>query len=99
MNRRELLKTTLAASGALALGAPRIANAQAARQGFHLKYAPHFGMFKASAGEDPLEQLKFAADQGFTAWEDNGMASKPAELQERIAREMARLGITMGVFV
>ena len=99
MNRRELLKTTLAASGALALGSARSAQAQAARQGFHLKYAPHFGMFKASAGEDLVEQLKFAADQGFTAWEDNGMASKPVELQQKIAAEMARLGITMGVFV
>jgi hydroxypyruvate isomerase len=99
MNRREVLKTTLAASGALALGATRSAHAQAPRRGFHLKYAPHFGMFKASAGEDPLDQLKFAADQGFTAWEDNGMASKPAPLQEKIAKEMARLGITMGVFV
>jgi hydroxypyruvate isomerase len=99
MNRREVLKTTLAASGALALGAARSAHGQAPRRGFHLKYAPHFGMFKASAGEDLLDQLKFAADQGFTAWEDNGMASKPAELQEKIAKEMARLGITMGVFV
>jgi len=99
MNRREVLKTTLAASGALALGAARSAHAQAPGRGFHLKYAPHFGMFKASAGEDLLDQLKFAADQGFTAWEDNGMASKPVPLQEKIAKEMARLGITMGVFV
>ena len=99
MNRRELLQTTLAASGALAFGAPRLAQAQGPGRGFHLKYAPHFGMFKASAGEDLVDQLKFAADQGFTAWEDNGMASKPFELQEKIATAMTRLGITMGVFV
>ena len=99
MNRREVLKTTLAASGALALGAPRLAQTQGPGRGFHLKYAPHFGMFKASAGEDLIDQLKFAADQGFTAWEDNGMASKPFELQEKIATAMTRLGITMGVFV
>jgi hydroxypyruvate isomerase len=56
-------------------------------------------MFKASAGEDLVDQLKFAADQGFTAWEDNGMASRPVELQGTLATAMTRLGITMGVFV
>ena len=34
---------------------------------FNLKYAPHFGMFEASAGEDLLDQLKFGADAGFRA--------------------------------
>ena len=66
---------------------------------FKLKYGPHFGMFKQSAGNDPIDQLKFAADQGFTAWEDNGMMKKPPDLQEKIAREMTRLDMTMGVFV
>jgi len=66
---------------------------------FKLKYAPHFGMFKHHAGEDLLDQLKFAADQGFTAWEDNGMAGRPVEVQEQIAGEMQRLGLAMGVFV
>jgi len=56
-------------------------------------------MFKHHAGDDPIDQLKFIADQGFTALEDNGMMNKSKELQERIAREMARLGMTMGVFV
>jgi hydroxypyruvate isomerase len=102
MNRRELLKTTLAAGAALGLGGTRALAGSAAAAppaGFRLKYAPHFGMFKNHAGEDLIGQLQFAADQGFTAWEDNGMAGRPVELQERIAREMARLGMTMGVFV
>ncbi len=102
MNRRELIKTTLGAGAALGLAGPRpdalAAEATAAR-GFRLKYAPHFGMFRHHAGEDLLEQLRFAADQGFTAWEDNGMGGRPVELQERIAQEMARIGMTMGVFV
>jgi hydroxypyruvate isomerase len=46
-----------------------------------------------------IDELKFAADQGFQAWEDNGMRSRPKEFQEKVAREMARLGIEMGVFV
>ena len=100
MKRRELLKTTLAAGAALGLGGARAAAGQAApARGFRLKYAPHFGMFKNHAGEDLIAQLQFAAEQGFTAWEDNGMAGRPVEVQERIAKEMARLGMTMGVFV
>jgi hydroxypyruvate isomerase len=66
---------------------------------FRLKYAPHFGMFRHNAGDDPVEQLKFMADQGFTALEDNGMRGRSVEDQERVAKEMQRLGMTMGVFV
>jgi hydroxypyruvate isomerase len=67
--------------------------------GFKLKYAPHFGMFKESAGEDFSAQLKFAADEGFTAWEDNQMRKRDVATQEKIARDMAKLKMEMGVFV
>ncbi len=66
---------------------------------FKLKYAPHFGMFSQHAGNDTVEQLKWMADQGFTALEDNGMMGRSKEEQERIARELQRLNMTMGVFV
>lgn len=66
---------------------------------FKLKYAPHFKMFQNSAGKDEIDQLKFAADHGFTAWEDNQMKKKPVELQEKIAKTMTRLNMDMGVFV
>jgi len=66
---------------------------------FKLKYAPHFGMFKHHAGRDLIDQLKFMADEGFTAMEDNGMMRRSKETQTKIAREMERLGMTMGVFV
>lgn len=66
---------------------------------FKLKYAPHFGMFKHHAGDDPIEQLKFAAGVGFHAWEDNGMMNKDKALQEKIAQTMQDLNMTMGVFV
>ena len=39
------------------------------------------------------------ADQGFTAMEDNGMMGRSENAQEKIAQEMSRLGMTMGVFV
>ncbi len=102
MNRRDAMKTTLAAgAAAMAAGSAlgQDAKADAVGTKFRMKYAPHFGMFRQSAGKDPIDQLKFAADQGFHAWEDNGMGRKKPELQERIAKEMDRLGMTMGVFV
>jgi hydroxypyruvate isomerase len=56
-------------------------------------------MFKAHAGDNIVDQIKFAADQGFTAWEDNGMAGRPAAEQEAIGRTLANLKMQMGVFV
>lgn len=66
---------------------------------FKLKYAPHFGMFKNSAGEDLIDQIKFMADQGFTAFEDNGMMGRDVAMQEKIGSTLANLNMTMGVFV
>jgi hydroxypyruvate isomerase len=98
MKRRDFL-----AAAALAVGASSLTAVaqQASRKKphFKLKYAPHFGMFAHLGGADLVGQLEFAADQGFTAWEDNGMKARPAEEQERIARAMERLGMQMGVFV
>ncbi|MBN1418202.1 MAG: TIM barrel protein [Planctomycetes bacterium] len=103
MRRREFLAASLPAAGA-AIGAM----AGAARgadpdpkpvRRFRLRYAPHFGMFRNLAGDDPIAQIRFMREQGFTALEDNGMKGRPVELQERIAREMERLGMAMGVFV
>ncbi|MCA9115420.1 MAG: TIM barrel protein [Planctomycetaceae bacterium] len=103
MNRRDFLSTGLAAGAALSAGSlDARAEDTAAKTGkgrFQLKYAPHFGMFRHLAGDDLVDQVKFMADQGFTALEDNGMRRRPVELQEQIAREMTRLGMTMGVFV
>jgi hydroxypyruvate isomerase len=103
MNRRDLLRAAWLLAGAGA--APKLARAQepppapAAGGRFKLEYAPHFGMFRHHAGEDLLDQLRFMHDEGFRALEDNEMAGRPVEEQERIAREMSRLGIEMGVFV
>jgi len=66
---------------------------------FKCKFAPHFGMFQNLAGADPIDQLKFAADQGFSAWEDNGMKGRSPDEQARIAKTMLDLKMTMGVFV
>jgi hydroxypyruvate isomerase len=69
------------------------------RRRFKLKYAPHFGMFRHHAGDDLIDQLKFAADAGFTAWEDNGLPGRSVQDQERIGGALKDLGVMMGVFV
>jgi hydroxypyruvate isomerase len=66
---------------------------------FKLKYAPYFGMFENHAGKDRVDQIKFAADQGFLAMFDNGFMNRPAAEQEKLAREMDRLGLEWGPFV
>jgi len=104
MERRKFIKTgilstTFMAGGAGCASAAPLAGKTDPPPSFQLKYAPHFGMFKHSAGQDPIDQLKFMADQGFTALEDNGMKSKPVELQEKIAKTMSDLNMEMGVFV
>jgi hydroxypyruvate isomerase len=101
MQRREFLKAGgMSLAGAVASATvASVANAANPRHTFKLKYGPHFGMFEASAGKDLTDQLRFAADQGFTAWEDNGLKGRSKEEQEKIGRTMEQLGITMGVFV
>jgi hydroxypyruvate isomerase len=105
MKRRDfLVQGGAAGAGVAAMLATRAATAQetaAAKPGekFKLKYAPHYGHFENSAGKDYLDQISYAADQGFTAWEDNGMKSQSPEMQEKIGKLLAGRGMTMGVCV
>ena len=105
MQRRSFLKSSAVATGAIVTGGMAHASAASAtipaagKHTFKLKYAPHFGMFKHSAGEDLLDQLHFMADQGFTAFEDNGMMGREPALQSKIGETLAKLNMTMGVFV
>jgi len=66
---------------------------------FNLNYAIHDGMFVNSAGKNVLDQIQFAYDNGFRAMEDNGMTGRPVDEQTKIGEKMAKLGMTMGVFV
>ena len=97
MKRRQFLRsaTVTTAAGLLVGGAQKSTAAAPSR--FSLAFAPHFGTFAASAGDDLLDQLRFAADQGFYAWEDNPMKDRSVAQQDQIAKEMERLGIQMGV--
>lgn len=101
MQRRTFVKAALTSSAAM--GLPLAAQTQNSgtkkAEPFKLKYAPHFGMFKHSAGEDLIDQLKFMADQGFRAFEDNSLSTREVALQEKIGQTLADLNMEMGVFV
>ena len=102
MQRREMLKTAAALGAASALGQMRPAAAQSdsgSQPKFKLGYAPHPGMFRHSAGGDVIDQIKFAADQGFTAFEYNGLPGETPQMQEKIGKTLDSLGMQMGVFV
>jgi hydroxypyruvate isomerase len=100
MNRRDFFKTAgITAGAALFTAKPGATQVKPKAQSFKLKYAPHFGMFKNSAGDDLVDQLNFMADVGFRAFEDNGMKDRPASVQEKVAATMTKRGLEMGVFV
>ncbi|RIV71159.1 hydroxypyruvate isomerase family protein [Flagellimonas aequoris] len=104
MNRRDFVKKKMVVSAALGLGGAGVLSAaewnpKKEQKPFNLNYAPHLGMFKESAGNDPNDQLNFMADMGFTAFEDNEMKGRDQSLQEKMAKTMMERGIAMGVFV
>lgn len=103
MKRRDFMKSGMVLGGAAMSGTaaafPGLANTAVEKHDFNLKYAPHFGMFKNHAGDDLVDQIKFMADVGFTAMEDNGMMKRDVATQEKIANELARQNMDMGVFV
>lgn len=103
MKRRNFIQKTALSTGALSLAgtlsyANTFNNNENAHQ-FNLKYAPHIGMFKHLAGDDPIDQINFMADQGFTAFEDNNMMKRDVALQKKMGETLAKRGMTMGVFV
>ena len=102
MDRRDFLKNgALAGATATALTVATTEAKADPHKGekFKLNYAPHPGSFKAHGGKDVIDQIKFAADQGFTAWEDNGVGGRSPADQEKIGKTLEQLGMTMGVFV
>ena len=92
-------RVVLAGGAVAAAAAATVANGAVAQSAarFSLKYAPHEGSFKSRG--DRLEQIAFAADQGFTAWEDNEAAGRSVADQTAMARALQQRGMTMGVFV
>jgi hydroxypyruvate isomerase len=106
-SRRDFLKNTALGAAGLSLAGPAIGGKRGtdeppnsgAPSAFRLNYAPPLGMFEGHAGKNPIEQIRFMADQGFRAVFDNGLMGRPVAEQEAIARETAQLGLDIGPFV
>ena len=104
MKRRNFIKST-AASGIALTGLAAMTGVSASETvssnsaKFKLKYAPGLGTFRESAGTDPIDNIKFIADQGFTAIFDNGLMGRTPEMQEKIGTELARRGMDLGPFI
>jgi hydroxypyruvate isomerase len=94
-SRRALIAAGAVGAGAMAA---RAAMPQARRgAAFSLAYAPHEGSFASKGGL--LDQIAYAADQGFRAWEDNEARKRPVAEQAAMAQALSRRGMKMGVFV
>lgn len=91
-SRRAVLAASLAGVGAATYART---SGNAAR--LSLKFAPHEGSFASRGGR--IEQIAYAADQGFTAWEDNEAAGRSVAEQEAMAKALRQRGMTMGVLV
>lgn len=104
MERRNFLKQGITASAGTLLSSSLFASektltTQFADKPFQLNYAFHDGMFKNSGGDDFIDQIKWAYDQGFRSIEDNGMPGRSPEMQKKIGDTLAKLNMQMGVFV
>ena len=101
MNRRNFSQLLGVSSLGLLSGPSSFANniQSSLKKPFRLNYAPHLGMFRNHAGDNPIDQLNFMADQGFVAFEDNDMRIRDIKLQNEMAETMTKRNIQMGVFV
>lgn len=105
MKRSEFIK-----KGAAALAGAGIASSGYAKSfdksrvadngnAFKMDFAPHQGMFSASAGKNVLDEIRYMHELGFRSIEDNGMPGRSLKEQEQIGNLLDELGMRMGVFV
>jgi len=100
MKRRNFIQnSTLSAASLMVVNSLFSNNNPKPNHIYNLNYAPHFGMFKNHAGSDIFNQLEFIKDQGFKAFEDNGMKNRDAKTQEKIGDFLLNNNMKMGVFV
>jgi hydroxypyruvate isomerase len=86
MNRRHFLGSAVAASGGAA---------PAVKHSWHLRYAPRIGFVKL-----PIpRQLEIFAENGFRAFEYNGLPRHSSREMEGFRKKMDALQMSMGVFV
>ena len=100
MNRRHFSQLSLASLATATAFADHHGEKKAAAP-FKAKFAPHPGLIPTGPGrkDDYIDQLKFAYDLGFRAWEDNGFFGQPAKVQEKVAEFMKDKKMEFGVAV
>lgn len=94
MDRRTF--TRMAGGAALLAGVAQAQGEQGAP--YKMGFAPHPNMLPTGP-KDYIDQLKFAWDHGFRAWEDNGLMGRDAKLQERVGEFVKDRGMALGVTV
>lgn len=104
MKRRNFIKNTAISgmaltglAGAMEVSASGSNISNSAK--FKLKYAPGLETFQEHAGKNPIDNIKFISDQGFTAIFDNGLMGKSSAMQEKIANELENRGMDIGPYV
>lgn len=97
MNRRQFQKT-LGGSLLAGLSSNLLAQESTKAAPFKALFAPHPKQLPTGP-KDYLEQLQFAYDLGFRAWEDNNLYKQPPELQEKVGAFVKEKGMTLGVMV
>jgi hydroxypyruvate isomerase len=102
MNRRKFTKLTLASMMA---GPVTIAHAVEGNDVVENKVAPFKSLFAPHLGLLPTspkgykDQMQFAYDHGFRAWEDNFLAKKKREIWDVVGNFCSNKKMTMGVSV
>ena len=97
MQRRKFIRNSFLSGAAVVTAGQSLAHTKndllmTEGKAFNMDYAFHAGMFKNNAGEDFLDQIKWAYDQGFRSIEDNGMMARPVELQKKDRRPPGKAG-------
>ena len=96
MNRRTFCTATATTVAALATGVVHARQEEV--KPFMSKFAPHKGLLPTAPG-GWIEQLQFAYDHGFRAWEENWLGREKPEVQEQVGAFAKEKGIEMGVTV
>src|SRR5580700_11410318 len=92
LNRREFLEIGSAGALSLTVAAGGVLSGNQLRR-FSRNYAPHLAMFRHHAGPDPLDEIRFLADEGFRSIEDTGLRAKSPALQRQLGGELAGRGM------
>ncbi len=99
MERRKFFKNTMALAATSLVNQLQATPTSQAAKSFNMKFSPEFGIFAQAAGKDPLDQIRWGHDQGFTAWENTMLKERTADEQQKISDLVQKLGMQFGQFV